>query len=234
MPFTELVAPSLTDLFVKQMEHMILSGELKAGERLPTERQLAQKMRVSLAVVNGGINKLADYGFLKIKPRKGVYVADYVREGNVHTLNAIMSFSGSFFSPEYYEPLSKIRKSVEPVIIRDAVKNRTETDLQNLRDAAETFRKVKEANRAGEAAYTFHHEMAIASGNVVYPLALADAEELITRSYEALFHITGKEKYQPFFDGLLEGIQNQDEEASLKLYEQFSKIWDDLYNGGES
>lgn len=234
MPFTELVAPSLTDLFVRQMEHMILSGELKAGERLPTERQLASQMRVSLAVVNGGINKLAEYGFLNIKPRKGVYVTDYVREGNIHTLNAIMSFSGSFFSPDYYGALSGIRKSVEPLLIRDACENRTETDLSNLRDAVGEYHKVREANRAGEAAYKFHHEMAIASGNVVYPMVVAEAEELIKKSYEALFHIIGKEKYQPFFDGMLDAVETQNQEEAQKLFTQYCALWDDLYNGGDS
>lgn len=38
MEFKEFVTPSLTELFIKEMERLILSGELKIGERLPTER----------------------------------------------------------------------------------------------------------------------------------------------------------------------------------------------------
>lgn len=231
MPFNELVAPSLTDLFVKQMEHMILTGELKAGERLPTERQLSQQMKVSLAVVNRGINKLADYGFLTIKPRKGTYVNDFVRTGNMRTLEAIMSFLGSYFSPEYYEPLAAIRKNTEPVIIQAACRHRKEENLANLREICGQYNKVQEVNRAAEVGYEFHHEMAIASGNVVYPMLVAEAKELITGSYKDLFSIMGTRKYHKFFDGLLEAVEEQNEEKAQELFTQYSSIWDNLYNG---
>lgn len=39
MEFTKLSAPSLKDLFVQQLQGMILSGELPVGVRLPPERR---------------------------------------------------------------------------------------------------------------------------------------------------------------------------------------------------
>ena len=35
MPFQKIVMPTMKELFVRQMESMILSGELAAGEQLP-------------------------------------------------------------------------------------------------------------------------------------------------------------------------------------------------------
>ena len=58
MEFSKITAPSLKDLFVQQLEEKILSGELPVGSKIPPERELAEKMRVSRAVVNGGINEL--------------------------------------------------------------------------------------------------------------------------------------------------------------------------------
>ena len=55
MEFEKLVSPSLKDLFINHIEAMILSGELQVGQQLPPERQLAQSMGVSRAVVNSGI-----------------------------------------------------------------------------------------------------------------------------------------------------------------------------------
>ena len=55
MEFEKLSAPSLKDLFVKQIQGMILSGELAQGTALPPERELARQMQVSRAVVNGGL-----------------------------------------------------------------------------------------------------------------------------------------------------------------------------------
>ena len=43
MKFGEIVAPSIKELFIQKIEGMILSGALKPGERLPTERELADE-----------------------------------------------------------------------------------------------------------------------------------------------------------------------------------------------
>ena len=58
MEFQKISSPSLRDLFVEQLEHPILSGKLKIGEKLPPERQLAEMMQVSRAVVNSGLGEL--------------------------------------------------------------------------------------------------------------------------------------------------------------------------------
>ena len=86
MEFKKISSPSLRELFVEQLQHMILSGKLKIGEKLPPERQLAEMMQVSRAVVNGGITELEKMGFLVVKPRSGTYVADYRRKGTINTL----------------------------------------------------------------------------------------------------------------------------------------------------
>ena len=58
MEFQKISSPSLRDLFIEQLEHLILSGKLQVGEKLPPERQLAEMMQVSRAVVNSGISEL--------------------------------------------------------------------------------------------------------------------------------------------------------------------------------
>lgn len=54
MEFKKISSPTLRELFVQQLEDLILSGKLKIGEKLPTEWQLAESMQVSRSVVEGG------------------------------------------------------------------------------------------------------------------------------------------------------------------------------------
>ena len=61
---SKISTPSLKDLFVKELENKILSGELKVGDKLPSERELASSMQVSRAVVNAGIAELEQKVFL--------------------------------------------------------------------------------------------------------------------------------------------------------------------------
>ena len=94
MEFKKISSPTLRELFVQQLEDLILSGKLKIGEKLPTERQLAESMQVSRSVVNNGLSDLEKKGFLVVKPRSGTYVEDYRKNGTLDTLISIMKFNG--------------------------------------------------------------------------------------------------------------------------------------------
>ena len=83
MEFKKLTAPSLKELFITEIQNMILSGKLEIGEQLPPERELAESMHVSRAVVNSGIATLEKKGFLDVRPRIGNFVADYRRNGTL-------------------------------------------------------------------------------------------------------------------------------------------------------
>lgn len=67
MEFKKISSPTLRELFVQQLEDLILSGKLKIGEKLPTERQLAESMQVSRSVVNNGLSDLEKKGFQRKK-----------------------------------------------------------------------------------------------------------------------------------------------------------------------
>ena len=95
MDFRPIVAPSIRELFIQQLEGAILSGQLKPGDRLPTERELADTMHISKTVVHEGLRELHRLGFLDIASRRGVTVADYAQTGSLETLMAIMDYHGS-------------------------------------------------------------------------------------------------------------------------------------------
>ena len=49
MPFQEIVAPSIRELFVQQLTGLILSGELRPGDRLPTELSGGEQQMLAIA-----------------------------------------------------------------------------------------------------------------------------------------------------------------------------------------
>ena len=63
MGFSKINSVSLTDLFVQQIENMILSGELEVGQQLPAARELCALMGVSRPVVTAGLIELEKLGF---------------------------------------------------------------------------------------------------------------------------------------------------------------------------
>ena len=82
MGFQQIQAPTLRELFVDQVIGMIFSGELRVGDRLPSERELSEQMHISRSMVHTGLEDLERMGFVRMEPRRGNYIEDYARHGN--------------------------------------------------------------------------------------------------------------------------------------------------------
>ena len=119
MDFRPIVAPSIRELFIQQVEGAILSGQLKPGDRLPTERELADTMHISKTVVHEGLRELHRLGFLDIASRRGVTVADYAQTGSLETLMAIMDYHGGLPDEKTARSILRLRYYLEAPALRD-------------------------------------------------------------------------------------------------------------------
>ena len=129
MEFREIVAPSIKELFVQQLEGMILSGQLRPGEKLPTERELADEMKISKTVVHEGLRELHRLGFLNIASRRGVTVADYAQTGSLETLRAIMDFHGGIPDRKTALSILKLRYYLEAPAMEELAVQHTAADM---------------------------------------------------------------------------------------------------------
>ena len=170
MEFTKLSAPSLKDLFVQQLQGLILSGALPVGAQLPPERTLAEQMQVSRTVVNSGISELSEQGFLEVIPRRGTYVADYRRRGNLSTLVAIMQYKGGGLGRDEIRSILEVHRALEHLAANRAILYATDEVLEQLGEALEQLVSASSSEQAAEAAFVFQHEMALAGGNSIVPL----------------------------------------------------------------
>ncbi|MCH4278055.1 MAG: GntR family transcriptional regulator [Bacilli bacterium] len=213
MGFNKISNVSLTDLFVEQIENLILSGELSIGERLPSSRDLTSKMGVSRQVVTAGLIKLEQLGFVKIKAREGVYVTDYREQGTIETLLAIMRYHGGTMREDEVRSLLEVRGSLEQLSCKLAIANLTESKYQKLRTALEKIHEAHDSKEAAEAIFNFHHQIAVMSNNVLLPLMYysfkEEAEYLWGLSYK---HLGIDSLYQEK-SRLLEGIRKRDTDS---------------------
>ena len=170
MSFEQLYAPSLKELFVQKLQSLILSGELAMGEKLPSERELCQRMGVSRAVVNGGISELARQGFVDVRPRQGTFVADYRRNGNMETLMAIMEYNGGVLGREEIRSILEVRWGLEQMTLYRVIDNATDEQLEKLGEIVNQLGSNPTPAQAAEIAFQFHHEMTIIGGNHILPL----------------------------------------------------------------
>ena len=172
MEFQKISAPSLHELFVDQLEHLILSGKLQIGEKLPPERQLAEMMQVSRSVVNSGINELEKKGFLVVKPRSGTYVADYRRKGTIDTLLAIMKYNGGRIRNEEIRSIFEIRIALDSLAAKLCIDRISDDEVQLLLEKVEAIRDAESKSAAIRAAFEFQHEFAFENQTTYLPRIL--------------------------------------------------------------
>ena len=170
MGFNKISALSLTDLFVQQIENMILSGELAVGEQLPPARELSIKMGVSRPVISAGLVELEKLGFVEVRPRQGVYVCDYRRKGSMETLVAIMRYNGGALRQNEVRSLLETREAMESLCVKLVCERASTGELEQLSPILDGIRDAKDPEEAAEQTFVFHHELAVLSGNVLMPL----------------------------------------------------------------
>ena len=202
MEFKKLTAPSLKELFITEIQNMILSGKLEIGEQLPPERELAESMHVSRAVVNSGIATLEKKGFLDVRPRIGNFVADYRRNGTLETLVAIMNYNGGMLRDNEIKSILEVRIIIMSLAAKLTIEQASDEEIQTLVPFLEQLKTCVDPEETANLMFAFSHELAFISGNTLLPLLCASFKDLVIslwyryakkygcmRLYESALHI---------------------------------------------
>jgi GntR family transcriptional repressor for pyruvate dehydrogenase complex len=165
MPFLKVTPEKLSHSVVRQIEQLILRGILRPGERLPSERDMAEKLGVSRPSLRDAIADLADRGLLTSRAGSGVFVAEVL---------------GSAFSPALIQLFATheeavfdyiaFRRDMEGLAAERAARLGSETDLRVI---ATIFAKMEAAHQKrdptdeAELDAEFHMAIIEASHNVI-------------------------------------------------------------------
>ena len=164
MPFQKIRQERVAETVQRQIEQLILRGILRPGERLPSERDLAERLGVSRPSVREAIARLVEQGLLNTRAGSGIYVANVL--GSAFSEPLIQLFSSH--EEALFDYLS-FRRDLEGLAAERAARMSSDTDLKVI---TAIFRKMENAhtkrNPAEEAALDAEFHMAIveASHNV--------------------------------------------------------------------
>lgn len=217
MGFDKISAVSLTDLFVQQVESMILSGELAAGDQLPPTRELSARMGVSRPVISAGLIELEKLGFVEIIPRKGAFVCDYRRTGTIETLIAIMRYNGGIMRRNEVISLLQVRQMLEKLCMHLVVEKATDKQLEGIAPLLEAIPVAQTAANAAEAVYNFHHELAVLSGNMLLPLLYHSFKPESIHLWSWFVQHSGAQRMYEIKLELYRALLNRDVEAATQV-----------------
>jgi len=214
---------------ISDIQELINLKNLEPGDKLPSERMLSEKFKVSRGVVREAIQKLEFYGLLKSKPQSGTFIANI----GVIAMNGMID-DILRLEDQDFKSLVETRILLELKTSRLAAKRRTEDDLINMKSSLLAYsEKVRNGEDAVQEDLLFHLAIAKASGNsTMNNLMLMITPEIIT-NFET-YHVCDKGlaeqgimEHQAIYDAI---EQQNPQLAKQKMKEHFSVLYQYCYN----
>ena len=219
--FSKITNVSLKERVLREMENKILSGELKPGDRLPPEREIASAMGISRSLLNLCILELESKGFVRIVPRQGAFVNDYMRQGTPQMLLSLMDYNIDKMDWTLFDNMVDTRMLIECECTRLAVKTATDDDFRQIEDALKVMERHEDMDCFIEGNYAFHHALTSASGNAVYAMIFNSFSHAIHFFFQIYF--TSDERRDISIgqhQQLYKALRARDEAAALEAIKQ--------------
>jgi GntR family transcriptional regulator, transcriptional repressor for pyruvate dehydrogenase complex len=152
---------SVSEMVVQRILDLVKAGHLSAGDKLPSERDLAEQLDVSRPTVREALRALSILGVLEIRHGGGVYVTAL----NAEELLSPMDFFVSLNAQNMAE-LFDARIHFEPMLASLAAERLTDTALARLATlVAEQLADPEDADLFHDTDVEFHKTILEASGN---------------------------------------------------------------------
>ncbi|WP_163397735.1 FadR/GntR family transcriptional regulator [Flavobacterium fluviatile] len=207
---------------IGQINDLINEKLLQPGDRLPPERELAEKFNVSRRSIHVAILKLESYGILKSIPQSGTFIPNIGRIA----MNGMVRDLLNLGLPSF-KSLVEIRIILELKAVKLAAKKRSEEDLINIKSALDAHeKKILSGEDGVQEDLLFHLAIAKASDNVtmnqimiaITPQIIVDFKKYHV-DYNQLDELRIKEHRK-----IYKAIKNQDPKLAKKRMKQHFKL----------
>lgn len=157
----EVRLPKPSDHVIKQLKELIIRGELKPGDTLPGERELALRFGLGRGYIREAIKTFEIYGIFKSIPGKGTIVADLSLQSYTDFMNNMIQFG-----VDDHMDLLDTRGIMEPAIAYRAALHATDEEIKRIGTELELYKKKLDHGEVDlDLECQFHLEIAKATHN---------------------------------------------------------------------
>src|ERR1700733_262414 len=202
----------LYEQIVQQIEDSILKGTLKAGDQLPSERELALKFGVSRTAVREAVKALHEKGLVEAYSGGGTFITDGTTEAVRQSINLMMRIDQT----EGSENLAEVRQILEPEIAALAATRIQEPQLVTMREASTVMNEaLQDPDDYIEADLDFHLALAEAVKNPLILSLLDSIVGLLREQRSRIFNVEGgPQRGQYHHKRILAAIEQRDSDAA--------------------
>jgi GntR family transcriptional regulator, transcriptional repressor for pyruvate dehydrogenase complex len=200
------------EIIIEQLKDLIITGELKPGQKLPGERDLAKVLGASRNSLRLALKVLEFMRLIEIRHGLGVYVA-----AKEDLNEAILNFH--WFEMSAHHPLLELleaRKCFEPFMTALCARNATESQIAEMEKDLQTMEECLERKELGvEQASIFHTIILNSAGNFILLQIGTMLRNLMDESKRvSLSNLEYTRQSLDEHRGILEAVKNKDPETA--------------------
>jgi DNA-binding FadR family transcriptional regulator len=154
---------AVTDEAIEKIKAMIVSGALRAGDRLPKEADLAAELGLSRSSLREAVRALSLINILDVRRGDGTYVTSLEPAVLLEALSFIVDFHRDASVLEFLQ----VRRILEPAATAMAAERVTDAEVADLRELLDRLGPHPEVDDLVASDLEFHRRIAASSGNSV-------------------------------------------------------------------
>lgn len=227
---SSLAHKSVVERVVDQITNAIINGELKPGDKIPTEPELSETFGVGRNSIREAIKILEAYGVLEIKRAEGTYIRqDY----NYKMLYPILY--GIILQKDSHGQIVDLKKVIDIGILQVVMRAMSEEDIKKLEDiVGEMEQEIKKSRPSSTSIFDidvrFHSEITAVLDNVLLE-SIGYYVDKITRSSRIMaidraLEQGAEEEFIRLHREMIDMLKEKKEEAVFKVVEEHYKYWE--------
>jgi len=219
--YVPIQSERLYERIVSQIEQRIESGELKIGDQLPPERELADQFAVSRTAVREAVKALRQKGLVEIRPGRGTFITNGTSDTIRNSLGMLMKMGATKGSGNLVE----VREILEPEIAALAATRITGEYISAMQDAVNVMdTALDNVDVFVEADLDFHLALAEGTQNPYIPILMDSIIDLL-REQRKRTGLTkgGLQRGQIHHKKILDAVNRRDAQAARQAMQDHLK-----------
>jgi GntR family transcriptional repressor for pyruvate dehydrogenase complex len=219
---TALSQKKLSEEIIDTVLHSIDEGKLQSGDKLPTEKQIAEELGISKTAVREALSALETMGYTKTKKGEGTFVAPMSLESLVLPISIVLHQDADMI-----KNILELRMIMEPRIAALAAQRISDEQITELKKLHESMlTAVTKGGAASKEDVRFHVLLAQASGNSVLFHIYKICQSAVSGTIEMINAIPGQSKkgyegHQQILNAL---CRKDSDKAALQMHKHIKSV----------
>lgn len=199
---------SVTTETIEKIKEMILAGDLRPGDKLPPENELAERLGLSRSSLREAVRALAVLNVVEAKQGDGTYITSLTPE----VLLDVIGFGIELVNDPSLVEVFQVRRFLETAATAAAAISISDDELASLRDCTARMDRAETVEELVRADEEFHHIIAAATRNSVL-VALMDnlsSRTVRARLWRAVTERDAVERTKQWHHAILQGLEARD------------------------